>query len=170
MIRGNVISNGSYVVAMNQKGEGVSIYKNKYINRFKNTNDYPQGIFFEFKNIKTKKIWSSKYKYNDKYQVSFMPDKIEQESVNENIRTKIETVISPDDSVEIRSVTLENTGNEEVVIEVTSHFKPVLSAKEQDNAHPAFNNLFLVFDYDYDTNSIVVRRKNRNKRIPRINK
>ena len=163
LIRGNVISNGSYVVAMNQKGEGVSIYKNKYINRFKNTNDYPQGIFFEFKNIKTKKIWSSKYKYNDKYQVSFMPDKIEQESVNENIRTKIETVISPDDSVEIRSVTLENTGNEEVVIEVTSHFKPVLSAKEQDNAHPAFNNLFLVFDYDYDTNSIVVRRKNRNK-------
>ena len=77
---------------MNQKGEGVSIYKNKFINRFKSTDDYPQGIFFNIKNIKSKKIWSSNYKPNNKYQISFMPDKIEQEMVNDNIKTKIEKV------------------------------------------------------------------------------
>jgi len=42
-----------------------------------------------------------------------MPDKIEQEIINDNIKTKIETIIAPDEPVEIRQVTLENLGNEE---------------------------------------------------------
>ena len=45
LIRGNVISNEDYVIAMNQKGEGVSKYKDIYINRFKKTDDFQQ-IFF----------------------------------------------------------------------------------------------------------------------------
>ena len=163
LIRGNVISNEDYLIAMNQKGEGVSVYKNKFINRFKSTDDYPQGIFFDIKNIKSKKIWSSNCKQNNKYQISFMPDKIEQEIINDNIKTKIETIAAPDEPVEIRQLTLENLGNEEEILEITSHFEPVLSRKEQDYAHPAFNNLFLIFDFDYDTNSIVVKRKKRNE-------
>lgn len=161
LIRGNVISSGDYYIAMNQKGEGVSVYKNKFINRFKNTNDYSQGVIFHIKNIKTKKIWSSNYTQNNKYQISFMPDKIEQEMINENIKTKIKTIIAPDEPVEIRQVTLENLGNEEEILEITSHFEPVLSKKEQDYAHQAFNNLFLIYDYEYETNSIIVKRKKR---------
>ena len=77
LIRGNVIANEDYLIAMNQKGEGASRYKNILINRFKSTDDYPQGIFFDIKNIKSKKIWSSKYiPNNGKYQISFMPDKM----------------------------------------------------------------------------------------------
>ena len=41
-VTGNFISNENYVVAMNQKGQGVSKYKDIYINRFKTTDDYPQ--------------------------------------------------------------------------------------------------------------------------------
>lgn len=164
LIRGNVIANEDYFIAMNQKGEGVSIYKNKFINRFNNTDDYPQGIFFNIKNIKSKKIWSSNYKENNKYQISFMPDKIEQEMTNDNIKTKIETIIAPDEPVEIRQVTLENLGNEEEILEITSYFEPVLSRKEQDYAHPAFNNLFLIFDFDHETNSIIVKRKKRDEK------
>ena len=92
LITGNVISNENYVVAMNQRGQGISKYKDLYINRFKATDDYPQGIFFAIKNIKTKKIWSSNYSYNEnkenQYQISFMPDKNEQEIINGNIKTK----------------------------------------------------------------------------------
>ena len=161
LIRGNVISSGDYYVAMNQKGEGVSVYKNKFINRFKNTNDYSQGIIFNVKNIKTKKIWGSNYRQNNKYQISFMPDKIEQEMLNDNIKTKIDTIVAPDEPVEIRQVVLENLGNEEEILELTSYFEPVLSRKEQDYAHQAFNNLFLIYDFDYETNSIIVKRKKR---------
>ena len=164
LIRGNVIANEGYLIAMNQKGEGASKYKNILINRFKNTEDYPQGIFFDIKNIKSKKIWSSNYMPNNgKYQISFMPDKIEQELINDNIKTKIETIIAPDEPVEIRKLSLENLGNEDEILEITSHFEPVLSPKEQDYAHPAFNNLFLIFDFDNETNSIIVKRRKRNE-------
>ena len=165
IIRGNVISNQEYTIAMNQNGEGLSKYKNIYINRFKKTDDYPQGMFFYLKNIKTKQIQSSNYIQNKdgSYQISFMPDKIEQELKNGNIMTKIQTTISSNEPVEIRRMTIENLGNEEEILEISSYFEPVLSEKEQDYAHPAFNNLFLVFGYDEKTNSIVVKRKNREK-------
>ena len=166
LITGNVISNENYVIAMNQKGQGVSKYNDIYINRFKVTDDYPQGIFFTFKNIKNKKVWSSNYNHNDKdiqYQISFMPDRDEQELISGNIKTKIKTTVSSNDPVELRRVVLQNTGNEEEIVEVSSYFEPVLSKKEQDYAHPAFNNLFLIMNFDEQTNSIIVKRRKREK-------
>ena len=165
LITGNVISNENYVVAINQKGQGVSKYKNYYVNRFKPTDDYTQGIFFTMKNIKNKKIWSSNYSHNEhretNYQISFMPDKDEQEIINGNIKTKIKTTVSSNEPVEIRRITLENRGNTEEIIELTSYFEPVLSTKEQDYAHPVFNNLFLMINYDEETESITIKRRSR---------
>ena len=164
LITGNVISSQDYVIAMNQKGEGVSKYKDIYINRFKPTDDYSQGIFFVMKNIKTKRLWSSNYSLNDKkenYQISFMPDKNEQEIIEGNIKTKIKTTISSTEPVELRRVTLENQGNEEEIVEVTVYFEPVLSKKEDDYAHPVFNNLFLITKFDEETKSLIIKRKKR---------
>ena len=167
LINANVISNENYVVATNQKGQGVSKYKDFYINRFKRTDDYAQGIFFTFKNIKNKNIWSSNYSFNEnkenQYQISFMPDRNEQEIVEGNIKTKIETTVVSNEPVELRRVTLDNRGNEEEILEISSYFEPVLSKKEQDYAHPAFNNLFLITKFDEETNSLIVKRKNREK-------
>ena len=163
LIRGNVISDENYSVAVNQNGEGFSKYKNIYVNRYKKTDDYSQGICFAIKNIKTKNIWTSFKQNQDNYKISFMPDKIEQELEQDNISTKIETIISPDDLSEIRRITLENRGLEDETLEVTAYFEPILSRKEQDDAHPIFNNLFLVYDYDEQTNSIIVKRKKREK-------
>lgn len=56
---------------------------------------------------------------------------------------------------------LENYGNEEEILEITSYFEPVLSKKEQDYAHPAFNNLFLINSFDEETGSLIVKRKQR---------
>lgn len=171
LITGNVISSEDYVIAMNQKGQGVSKYKDIYINRFKPTDDYPQGIFFAIKNIKTKKIVSSNYSYNEnkenQYQISFMPDKDEQEIRNGNIKTKIKTTISSSEAVELRRMILENQGNEEEILEVTCYFEPVLSRKEQDYSHPAFNNLFLINKLEEETGSILIERKNREANQPK---
>ncbi len=168
LVLGNVISNENYLIAINQKGEGISRYKNILINRYKETDDYSQGIFFYVKNIKSKKIWSSQNQYNNKYQISFMPDRIQQEMTNDNIKTKIKTIIAPDEPVEIRQMEIENLGNEEELLEITSFFEPVLSRKEQDYAHPAFNNLFLIYEFDYETNSIIVKRKKRDENEPEL--
>ena len=165
LVTGNVIANENYVIAMNQKGQGVSKYKDFYINRFKTTADYSQGIFFTIKNIKTKQMWSSNYSFNDKkennYQISFMPDRIEQEIVEGNIKTKIKTTTSSKEPVELRRVILENLGNEEEILEITSYFEPVLSIKEQDYSHQAFNNLFLTTRFDKNKSCLIVKRKKR---------
>lgn len=69
--------------------------------------------------------------------------------INDNIKTKIQTIIAPDEPLEIRKIDLENLGNDEEILEITSFFEPVLSKKEQDYAHTAFNNLFLILKFDW---------------------
>lgn len=167
IIRGNVISNENYTIALNQKGEGFSKYKDIYINRYKKTDDYAQGIFFYIKNIKTKEIWSSSYnKYidnTDTYTIKFMPDQDEIERTDGDIKTKVKITTTPNDSVEIRRLELENTGKNEEILEVSSYFEPILSKKEDDYAHQAFNNLFLITEYDYEKNNLIIKRKARGK-------
>ena len=159
---GNIISNEEYSVAMNQKGLGFSKYKDIYINRFKQTKPYKQGIQIYIKNIKTKSIWSMQYKKGEEsqYKVSFMPDKNEIEKVNGSIKSKLENCVVPNEPVEIRRISLENTNSEDEIVEVTTFFEPVLSKADQDYAHPAYNNLFLNFDFDSENQSLEVNRKN----------
>lgn len=160
---GNVISNENYSVAMDTYGRGVSKYKDIYINRFKPTQDYDQAINMCIKNIKAKTIWNCIYcpEKNEQYKITFTPDGNEIEKINGNIRTKVSNIVAPKDNVEIRTINLENLGNEEEILEVTAYFEPVLSNKFQDYAHPAFNNLFLEFGFDEENRSIVVKRRNR---------
>jgi len=165
LIRGNVISNKNYTVALNQKGVGFSKYKDIYINRFKQTADYAQGVFFYVKNIKTKEIITTNYAQNDNkkgtYEISFSPDKNETKIKQSNLKIDVIDTVDSNTPVEIRRLKLINLGNEEQTLEVSSYFEPVLSKKEQDYAHPAFNNLFLIYEYDEETNSLIVKRKNR---------
>ena len=52
----NTISNEDYTICMNERGEGFSKYKNQLVNRYKSTNEEPEGIAFYVKNIRTKRI------------------------------------------------------------------------------------------------------------------
>ena len=167
IIRGNVISNANYTVAINQKGDGFSKYKDYYINRYKSTDDYKQGIFFYIKSIQSGKTWSTSYNEHeakpDKYISSFMPDKDEFERIDGNIKTKMKITVAPNEPVELRRIELENLGNTEEIIEVTSYFEPILSSKEKDYAHPSFNNLFLKFEYDEEQECFIIKRNKRNQ-------
>ncbi len=158
LIRSNVISNENYMVAINQKGEGVSKYKSIYINKYKPTNENPQGIFYYIKNINNKQIWHSGM---DNTVSNFMPDQSSFDRIDGNIKTKMKVTVDSYEPVEIRRLELENTGDTEETLEVCFTFEPVLSTKEQEYAHPSFNNLFLKFDFDHDNNILEVKRRKR---------
>ena len=163
----NVISNQDYTVVMDQKGEGYSKYKNILINRYKETDEEVQGICFYLKNIKQKRIWTAgKVNYlskPDKYNVIFAEDVDKFKRLDGNIETNTKITISPESNVEIRSIELKNIGTSEEMLEITSFFEPVLSTKEQDYSHKAFNNLFLMYEYLEDENAIIVKRKKRSE-------
>lgn len=163
----NMISSNNYTIVIDQKGNGYSMYKNILINRFKETDEEEQGIFFYLKNIKTKRIWSSTHRNYlanaDKYMVSFSPDKSKYVRRDGNIETTTQISIMPDEPVEIRTIELKNNGNIEETIELTSSLEPVLSTKEQDYAHKVFNNLFLSYEFIEEDGTILVKRNHRNK-------
>ncbi len=161
----NVIANDNYTIVIDQNGKGYSKYKNIIINRYKETDEEEQGIFFYLRNIKTKRIWtSSNMNYlskPDKYNVIYTPDQDKFTRVDGNIETTTKIVVMPDEPVEIRQIELKNHGITEETIEITSFIEPVLSTMSQDNAHKAFNNLFL--SYELIDDIIVVKRKKRSK-------
>ena len=49
----------------------------------------------------------------------------------------------PEDSAEVRRVTVTNNGDETREIELTSYGEIVLAPPDADRAHPAFANLFV---------------------------
>ena len=161
----NVIGNDKYTIIMDQKGNGYSKYNNILINRYKYTDDEEQGIFFFFKNIKTKRIWTSNYmnylSKADKYVMSFTPDMNKITRQDGNIETITKISVAPTEPVEIRRIELVNHGIEDETIEITSFLEPLISEKEQDYAHRAFNKLFLEYEIIEDT--ILIRRKSRDK-------
>ena len=161
----NVIGNDKYTIIMDQKGNGYSKYNNILINRYKYTDDEEQGIFFFFKNIKTKRIWTSNYmnylSKADKYVMSFTPDMDKITRQDGNIETITKISVAPTEPVEIRRIELINHGIEDETIEITSFLEPLISEKEQDYAHKAFNKLFLEYEIIDDT--ILIRRKSRDK-------
>ncbi len=160
LIRSNVISNGVYTVAVNQKLQGFSKLNDIYINRFKKTVNDNQGIFFYVKNVETQDVMVVGEEGSF---VSFMPDQMAFEKNFESVKTNLKITVDPEEAVEIRCLEIENVGKKEQTLEITGMFEPILSKKEQDYAHPAFNNLFLIFDYDDKNNRLEIKRKKRNK-------
>lgn len=168
----NVISNGAYTVLSDDRGCGYSKYHDIVINRYKDTADTSQGIFFYIKNIKSKRLWTaSQMKYlseADKYAVYFAPDHTKIVRRDGNIETQMNISVTPEDPVEIRRLQLKNTGTTEEILEITSLLEPVLSNKMQDYSHMAFNKLFLSYEYDEQTSSMIIKRKQREPGKPEI--
>lgn len=61
---------------------------------------------------------------------------------------------------EVRKLTIKNHSEENINLEVTSLFEPVLSKLEDDISHPAFNNLFLKYQTSKQ-GDIVIKRNRR---------
>ena len=89
----------------------------------------------------------------NKYEIK-MPDTMNNLKLKGTAENKYATV-------KIAEGTYSTNNIQEETIEITTYFEPVLSSKEQDYSHPAFNNLFLITSYDEDTNSLIVKRKKR---------
>lgn len=163
----NVLNSENYQVITNSTGQGYSKYKDILINRYKKTDDVDGGIFFFFKNVKTNRIWSAGHmnylSKADKYTICYTPAETKITRQDGNIETNLKISISPDEPVELRSIELINQGIEPETIEITSYLEPVLSSKLQEYAHPAFNKLFLSYEYIENTHSILVHRRTKTK-------
>jgi len=152
----NVISNNNYQIMINDFGEGVSSYKGKMINNYKETSELKNGIFFYIRNTKTKKIT----KLEECEKVVFAPDKVKFVGKDANISFEITVTLDPDKCVEIRRVEIQNFGTNDELLEIICEFEPSLSKGVSEYAHPAFNKLFLKFKEENE--NIILERHSRN--------
>ncbi len=63
------------------------------------------------------------------------------------LTTTLEVVVSPEDNAEVRRVSIANTGDAAVDLDVTSYSELTLAPPAADAAHPAFSKLFVQTEF-----------------------
>ena len=75
--------------------------------------------------------------------MTFALDRAVFRRVDGGLETRTEIVVSPEDDVELRRVSITNHGRRTRSLDLTSYAEVVLAPADADLAHPAFSNLFV---------------------------
>ena len=146
--RTNLLSNGSYSVMVTNSGGGYSQWKDREITRWRSdTTLDAYGSFCYIKDCENGAVWSTAYQPTrvlpQRYAVLFAADKAEYRRRDNGIETVTEIVVSPEDSVEVRRITLTNRSLRPRPLELTSYLEVAMAGHNADRAHPAFSKLFV---------------------------
>lgn len=164
----SVLSNNNYMLLMNDRGNGFSRYKEIQLNRYRKITEQDYGMFMYIKDLSNSKYWSNTYSPTyvepDKYNVVFASDRITFIRQDEDITTKTEIIVTKEYNAEIRKVTFKNNSNEDKFLEITTYNEPIISHNIDDITHRTFRNLFISSEYDSEHESIIMCRKNNNKK------
>ncbi|MGE5633264.1 MAG: GH36-type glycosyl hydrolase domain-containing protein [Caulobacteraceae bacterium] len=162
----HILSNGDYSVMITDNGSGYSKYKDTAVTRWREDSILNNsGMFFYIQDVESGGKWSNTLNpcnvFPGKYKVVFSQDKVSFNRTDGDIDTQTELIISPEDDIEIRRITLTNHGQQAKVIEVTSYSETVLTSQSADVAHPAFSNLFIKTEYMPKYNALLAVRRPR---------
>lgn len=143
-----LLSNENYSMMISSTGGGYAHWRDMDIYRWRaDTTKDSWGSFCYIKDMKSSEIWSTTYQptqnYENEYSVNFKGDKAEFRRKDHQIESFTEIVVSPEDDVEIRLITLVNHSTETRHLELTSYLELVLAPHLTDRAHPGFNKLFI---------------------------
>lgn len=169
----HMLSNGNYLVMVNQAGGGSSYWRNLALTRWREDVTCDNwGLFLYIRDIESNHIWSNTYqpvcRAGKNYEAVFTQGRAEFRRVDFDIETKTEICVSPEDDVEVRRITLTNRGRNERRLELTSYSEIVLSADTADLAHRAFNNLFVQTEILPDENGVLFTRLKREDHEPDV--
>ncbi len=164
--RTQILSNGNYSVLLRASGTGYSRCGKLAVNRWREDAIRDNwGQFIYIRNRHTSQLWSAGFQPTatepSKYDVSFSEDRVNIHRRDENITTHTEIIVSPEDNVELRRVSLSNHSLHTVEIEVTSYFETVFAPHVDDVAHPAFSNLFVQTEFIQASNALIATRRKR---------
>ncbi|WP_236617245.1 GH36-type glycosyl hydrolase domain-containing protein [Thermoanaerobacter kivui] len=169
----HVLSSGKHFVMLTERGTGYS--KNDrgiFLTRWRNDVAQDYGTFIFVQNINSNTVWSATYapfyEKDKNYRVVFSADKAEYFKRVGNVDTHMEVIVSPEDNVEIRRVTLKNHSKHPRILEVTSFGEISLTDLPTDVAHPAFNKLFVKTEFLKEEDAILVCRRPREQNEDKI--
>ena len=117
-------------------------------------------------------VWSAGFQPSgvepETYQVTFTEDRAEFIRKDAAITTTLEIVVSPEDDVEVRRLSIANGGYRNREIEVTSYAELVLAPPAADAAHQTFSKLFVQTEYVAKRKTLLATRRKRSPEEPDI--
>ncbi|MGO9410402.1 MAG: GH36-type glycosyl hydrolase domain-containing protein [Spirochaetia bacterium] len=143
-----LLSNGRYSVMLTNAGGGYSQWGAQEITRWRAdpTRD-PWGTFFYIHEPDSGETWSATFQpcggAGESCSTSFALDRAVFKRTDNGIQTRTEVVVSPEDDVEIRRITLVNRSLRARRLECSSYGELSMAPHAADRQHPAFNTLFI---------------------------
>lgn len=161
-----LLSNTQYHLMLTQSGGGYSTWRDLALTRWRadaTRDNY--GTYCFIADVQSGEILSNTLQpLNSKsghYQAIFTDAAAEfiRSEGSLNIHTRI--VVSPEDDVEIRRLTLTHRGRQSRFIEITTYTEVVLAPLANDMAHRAFSNLFVQTELLPESEGILCHRRPR---------
>ncbi len=163
-----LLSNGRYHVMVTNAGGGYSRWKDSAVTRWREdpTRDN-WGTFCYVRDIASGVFWSTAHhptlKRAEKYEAIFHEGRAELRRRDNDIETRTEIVVSPEDDIELRRIRIVNRARGRRVIEITSYAEVVLASADADALHPAFSNLFVQTEIVRERHAILCTRRPRSQ-------
>ena len=160
------LSNGQYTVVVTNAGGGASFCRGRAVTRWRQdaTRD-PGGHHLYLRDVRSGCVWSPTLhptgRDAEDEVVTFTLEKATFERRDDEIGTRLEVAVSPENDVEIRRLQVTNHGDRARELEITSYAEIVLAPAADDLAHPAFGKLFIESEYLPETNALLCRRRPR---------
>jgi len=161
-----LLSNGRYHVMITAAGGGYSRWRDLAVTRWKeDTTCDNWGTFCYVRDMTSGRFWSTTLQPTlirpKKFETVFSEGRAEFRCRYDDIDTYTEVVVSSEDDIELRRITLTNRTRRTREIEITSYAEVVLAPPIVDALHPAFSNLFVQTEIIPEQRAILCTRRPR---------
>jgi cyclic beta-1,2-glucan synthetase len=162
-----------YTIMVSHSGGGYSRYGDIAVTRWRadGTRD-DTGQFVYVRELEGGRLWSAAHQpvgaSADWYLAELATDRVTIHRADGDIETRTEIAVIPEDSAEVRRVTVSNNGDGVREIDVTSYGEVVLGPPDADRAHPAFANLFVETEWHSWCTALTASRRPRSAGEPGV--
>ncbi len=163
-----LLSNGRYHVMVSSAGGGYSRCREMAVTRWhEDVTCDDWGMFCYLRDIASDEFWSAAHqptlKRPDQYEAIFSDARAEFRVRHRDFDAHSEIVVSPEDDIELRRITLTNRARARRSIEITSYAEVVLAPAISDALHRAFSNLFVQTELLEPLQAILCTRRPRSR-------
>jgi cyclic beta-1,2-glucan synthetase len=143
-----LLSNGRYHVMVTNAGGGYSRWKDLAVTRWREDSTRDNwGAFCFVRDVSGRDFWSTTYqpalKHSKNFEAVFSEGRAEFRCRHDELDAYTEVVVSPEDDMELRRITITNRTRRRREIDVTSYAEVVLAPPAADAQHQTFSNLFV---------------------------
>jgi cyclic beta-1,2-glucan synthetase len=143
-----LLGNGRYCLMVTNAGGGYSQWGDQEITRWRSDRTQDSwGTFCYIHEADSDLLWSNTYQPTggraEAYSASFALDRAVFRRTDNGIDVETEVVVSPEDDVEIRRITLINRSIRTRRLSLSSYLELSMAPHNADLQHPAFNKLFI---------------------------